>query len=256
MSVFRPHVKTEARLEMNDVHLQPEKRRWPPIRRLLWAIGGIAAGASCVLLALLYLAYGQGRIEQEVVADLLFKSPDGSAQVDILPTWRNRLYDLLGIPKPVTNLFLKGNQISDNDLAKLESLEHLDLLTIDQCPITDTGLREIAKVRTLTHLGLFGCDRITDMSLTYLGTMRSLETLDICTFRAKISGGGIHNLSALPNLGTLNLVDCLEISDNAVEPLASLNHLDTLDIRGTSISEEGANRLRRALPNTIVLTDY
>ena len=86
--------------------------------------------------------------------------------------------------------------------------------------------------------------------------MRSLEALDIGAFAPKITGHNIQSLSALPNLGTLNLVDCLEISDDAVEPLASLKHLDHLDIRGTSISEEGAKRLERALPNTMVLTDY
>jgi len=240
---------------MNDVRLQPKKRRWLPVRRLLLAIGGIGAGGLCILLVLLYLAYRQGRIEQEVVADLLSKSPGGSAQVDILPTWRNRLYDLLGIPKPVTDLCLKGNQINDDDLARLESLQRLTSLSLDQCPITDDGIREIAKLRTLTHLNLFGCDDITDTSFTYLGTMRSLEMLDVAAFAPKITGRNIQSLSALPNLGTLNLVDCLEISEDAVQPLASLTHLDTLDIRGTSISEEGAKRLRRALPNTIVLAD-
>ena len=241
---------------MNDVRLQSKRRGWLSKRRLLWGVSGMAAGGMCILLTLLYLAYRQGRIEQEVVAHLLSKSPGGSAHVDPLPTWRNRLYDLLGIPKPVTDLDLKGNQINDDDLARLVSLRNLQLLGIDQCPITDDGVKEVAKVGTLRHLSLFGCDGITGTSLTYLGTMKSLETLDITTFRVKITGRNIQNLSALPNLGTLNLVDCLEISDRAVEPLASLDHLDTLDIRGTSISEEGANRLRRALPNTIVLTDY
>jgi hypothetical protein len=241
---------------VNDVRLQPKRRRWVSKRRLLWGVGGLAAGGLCILLTLLYLAYRQGRVEQEVVAHLLSKSPEGSAHVDPLPTWRNRLYDLLGIPKPVTSLFLKGNQINDGALARLESLGHLDLLSIDQCPITDDGVREIAKVRTLTHLNLFGCDGITDTSFTYLGTMRSLEMLDIAAFAPKITGRNIQSLSALPNLGTLNLVDCSEISDDAVQPLTSLTHLDTLDIRGTSISEEGAKRVRLALPNTIVLTDY
>ncbi len=241
---------------MNNVCLQTTKRQWLPKRRLLWAIGGIATGALCILLVLLYLAYRQGRIEQEVVADLLSKSPGGSAHVDILPTWRNRLYELLGIPKPVTDLFLKGNQITDDNLAKLEYLQHLTLLSLDQCSITDKGIKEIGKLPGLEHLTLFYCNNITDASLNNLATMRSLTTLNISTDSNQVSGCNVYCLSALPNLGTLQLVGCLGISDDAVEPLASLNHLDHLDIRGTSISEEGANRLERALPNTMVLTDY
>lgn len=198
----------------------------------------------------------QGRSDQEVVAYLLSKNPGGSAHVDTLDTWQNRLSDLLGIPKPVTDLSLKGHQVNDDDLARLELLGHLESLDLDGCPITDDGVREIAKVRTLLYLGLFGCHEITDMSFTYLGTMKSLEMLNIAGFPPKITARNIQSLSALPNLGTLHLDCCQEISDEAVEPLASLTQLDTLDIRGTSISEEGASRLERALPNTMVFTDY
>jgi len=241
---------------MNDVRLQPKTRRWLTMRRLLWGVGGIAAGGLCILLILLYFAYRQGRIEQEVVADLLSKSPGGSAQVDDRPGWRTRLYETLGIPRPVTALFLAGKQINDHDLTKLESLSELRLLSLDQCSITDEGVREIVRVPTLESLSLLGCDDITDRSLSYLGTLESLTTLNICTFRAQISSRNIHCLSALPSLEILDVGSCPGISDDAVEPLASLSHLVNLDIRGTSISEEAAKRLGRALPNTIVLTDY
>jgi len=241
---------------VKDVSLQAQRRRWLCNRRLLWAFGGIAAGGLCTLLIPLYLAYRQGRIEQEVVAALLSKSPGGFTEVDDRPGWRNRLYETLGIPRPVTGLFLEGNQVKDEDLAKLDSLKHLTLLSLDQCPITDEGVKEIVKVRTLESVSLFFCNEITDTGLTYLGSKKSLTALHISTDSDRISGRGIHSLSAIPHLEILDLNSCSGISDDAVEPLASLNRLVNLDIRGTSISGEGVNRLRRALPNTIVLTDY
>jgi len=239
---------------MNDMPLKLNRRRWPSKRRLLWSVGRVAAGGLCIFLTLLYLACRQARIEQEVVADLLSKSAGGRASVDSLPTWRNRLYDLLGIPRPVRYLNLRGKQITDDDLARLKSLHRLELLSLDECSITDNGVREIAKVPTLRSLSLVACHGITDTSFIYIGRMRSLQYLDICWFLPKITGRNIEHLSALPNLATLHLVDCPAMSDDAVEALASLKQLDTLDIRGTAISEDGRRRLEIALPNTIVLS--
>src|SRR4051812_43545572 len=120
---------------MNGVRSQSKRRRWLSIRRLLCAINVVVAVASCTFPVLVFVAYRQARIEREIVADLLAKSSGGSADVDSIPTWQNRLYDLLGIPRPVTWLVLRGPQINDHDLAKLKSLRSLQTLRIDQCPI-------------------------------------------------------------------------------------------------------------------------
>jgi hypothetical protein len=243
-------------MEMNDIHLHSENRRWLPKHWMLRAISGIVVCGLCIILVLYYFAYRHVRMEQEVVADFLSRSPGGTALVDNRPSLFNSLYDTLGISKPVTDLFLKGTQIKDSDLNSLESLKFLTSLSVDQCPITDEGVKKIVKVRTLESLSLFGCEGITDASLTYLGTLVSLTSLHITAASDRVSASNIQCLEALPNLEILDLSQCCGISDNAVEQLASLKHLINLDICGTSISEEGAKRLCRVLTKTIVLTDY
>ena len=94
----------------------------PP--RLQWTVGWTAAGALCTIVVLLSSAYRQGRIEQDIVANLLSKSPDGAADVDIQPAWYGRVYQTLGIRRPVTSLFLDGDQLKDDDFEKLDTLRH------------------------------------------------------------------------------------------------------------------------------------
>lgn len=224
--------------------------------RLQWTVGWTAAGALGIIVILLSSAYRQGRIEQDIVADLLSKSPAGAADVDIQPVWYGRLYQTLGIRRPFTSLFLDGDQLKDDDLEKLNALRHLTLLSLDRCVITDEGVKHIAKVRTLESLTLFGCDNITDNGIVLLSTIPSLSALGITATQSdRISRRGIESLTAMAHLEILRLNGCTAISDDAVEPLSALTHLVNLDIRGTSITEEGANRLESGLPQTIILRD-
>ena len=241
-------IKTRLRLIENG---------WSARYWLLCKVGVIIGLLFCILMfVFLYLEYRRGKIEQEIVESLLSKSPLGSADVDSQDSLCYRFYSILGISRPVNYIFLKGNQIHDNNLKELVSLPHLTLISIDQCPITDQGVKEIAKVQTLESLNLFFCDNITDVSLEYLGTAKSLEDLDISTNSKQLTGRSIHCLSELPNLEKLSLYSCVGVSDDAVESLSLLKHLVNLDIRGTLISKEGAKRLCSELPKTLILTDY
>jgi len=247
-------VKHVIRIE-SVVPVKSEHHNYGPKRRWLQAVGGVLAVALCmVLVLLLSFAYWRAAIEEQVVAHFSSKAPATIIEVDERPCWLNRVYEILRIRKPVTGLHLKGSQISDRDLTKLKSLRNLECLSVDQCPISDQGVKEIAGLQTLTSLDFFYCQNITDRSLRYLGTMKSLDGLVITGGR--ITGHNLQCLDGLMNLEVLDLFSCDGISDDAVESLASLTHLVELDIRGTSISEKGARRICRALPDTTVFTDY
>jgi len=234
--------------------MKTDQRCWLPNRRYLW-YGGLAVAGICVVALVAFcLVQRRGPTEQEIVAKLLSKDPNAFIDVDGRPTWANSVREILGIPKPVTSVFLHGAQITDADLASLGGLSHLQLLTLEQCAITDEGVKEIAMLRTLEALTLGACP-ITDASLAHLGSLKSLASLNLYAPGKPISGCNIRCLSALPKLAILTLADCDEISDDVVEALASLKHLLNLDIRRTSISDEGARRLAIALPETLIIAD-
>jgi hypothetical protein len=106
-------------------------------RCLLCATLGIAAASLCSLVLLFWFTNEQGQTEQRVVTSLLSKSPGGSACLDNRTTWLNRLCQALGIPRQVIDLSLQGNQINDDDLARLKSLRCLTSLSLDHCSITE-----------------------------------------------------------------------------------------------------------------------
>ena len=125
---------------------------------------------------------------------------------------------------------------------------------MDQCGITDEGVRGIASLPTLTSLSL-ACPAVTDASLAYLESLKSLAGLNLYAPGKPILNRNIRCLSALPNLEILAVSDCDGISDDAVEALASLKHLRNLDICRTSISDQGQNAWLPQLPDTLIIAD-
>ena len=229
---------------------------WLRNPRSLWYGGSVVAGVCVVLLLVaLCILYRHVQIEREIIATLLSKDPNGTFDVDNQPTWVNYARGRVGIPISVTDVILHGSQITDADLASLGGLSHLRSLSFDECTITDEGVKEISRLRTLEHLSLGACPAVTDTSLAYLGNLKSLASLTFCAPGKPISSCNICCLSVLPKLGILSVADCDGISDDAVDGLASLRHLRNLDIRGTSISDEGARRLALALPETLLIAD-
>jgi hypothetical protein len=229
---------------------------WHRNPRSLWYGGPVVVGVCVVLLLIAFcILYRHGQTENEIVAKLLSKDPNGSFDVDHLPTWVNSVRGRIGIPNPVTDVILHGSQITDADLASLGGFSHLRSLSFDQCAITDEGVKWISRLRTLEHLSLGACPTITDTSLAYLRSLKSLASLNLYAPGKRISSCNICCLSALPKLDILAVADCDGISDDAVEALASLKRLRNLDIRGTSISDEGTKRLALALPETLIIAD-
>lgn len=218
----------------------------------------IAVGAAAVLVSLIIALwrYRDGRqSEERVVAELLRKTSHGTAAYSSNFVWIDVIMKRLRCPQPVAILFLDGGAITDADLRSLERCESLHLVSLDQCDITDQGLRNLSSLQGLRTLHLLGCDQISDSGFDDISKMTSLNELSLCGVK-NITGRGIYKLSILGNLTALFLVDCSGVDDDATPALASLKHLLTLDIRGTSISDERVTDLRNALPGTIVISDF
>ncbi|KMS93622.1 hypothetical protein BVRB_029620 [Beta vulgaris subsp. vulgaris] len=107
------------------------------------------------------------------------------------------------------------------------------------CNVTDDHLRVVSRFRDLQRLDLSGCDRLTDAGIRHLAR-------------------GCTKLQALVLSG------CPKISDNALElltdhcPLTSsprsagqrpFEHLQTLDLSETDISDSGVDLVRSRCPH-------
>lgn len=121
-------------------------------------------------------------------------------------------------------LVLNSTQADDKVLQVLCASLALEQLCLDDCLITNTGLRALASQRSLWSLDLNGCNNITD--LEPVATLKSLQKLGLC--------------------------ECYNISDQSLTHLSDLVLLQELDLCNTDVSEGGLSALHR-LPSLRVL---
>src|SRR5262245_28008281 len=71
----------------------------------------------------------------------------------------------------------------------------------------------------------------------------------------RASDSDLAKLTALPRLRVL-LLQNSAITDNAIGCFGSWDNLEWIDLKGTTISDEGAEKLRRRFPNAEVETHW
>lgn len=219
--------------------------------RLLLVLGASLVAALLSVVAVAgYLGYREEHIERDVVAYLRLKDARAKVVDDYVPGWQYYFARLLR-GRRIHGIFLHGDGIDDASVDQLLRLDALQWLSLDDCAVTDAGMKKIARSHTIRSLALSNCNNISDDSLVYVEGLTELESLDVACNR--VTARNVNCLATLRKLGTLSLFGS-NITDEAIASLATLKQLDnTLDIRGTGISEEGAKRLQRELPNVLVL---
>lgn len=177
---------------------------------------------------------------------------------------------LLLADKPqIESLYLNNSTLTDNDLAHLVNLLHLNLLNVTGTKITDDGLVHIGAMpgleilrlgRTkitdagLSHLmglqklwvlGLEGTS-ITDAGLVHLLGLSKLDCLDLSN--TAITDAGLKTLDEMCHLTKLWL-NGTQITDEGLKSLHGLKRLRWISVEGTQVTHEGISELKRALPD-------
>ncbi|XP_032066141.1 F-box/LRR-repeat protein 12 [Thamnophis elegans] len=126
--------------------------------------------------------------------------------------------------------------------------------------ITDVGIQEVAPhLKDLQHLALCHC-RVGDSAMHFIGRhVKQLQHLDLRT--NSLTDVGLLCLSGLPNLESLCLRDCSQLSPETIlivcQSLPSLKHLD---LSGIDFEDKIFQKIQLSLPsctvaNTIPCTD-
>ena len=97
-------------------------------------------------------------------------------------------------------------------IAQLKHVRCLRWLAICSPRIPDSGLAELAKLSSLTELSLSG--PTSDSGMQELEGMTQLEVIDLSS--AKITDVGLAVLAKLPNLRTVKLCSCQQVTDAGV----------------------------------------
>lgn len=180
----------------------------------------------------------------------------------------------LAVLDQIRSLNISYTRITDDGLKHLQHLGSLEELILDGCyGITGTKLDEVAKLQTLKQLQMGGT-RIRSTQLRHLKPLATLKSLDLgftdiddqCINHllglpeleelrlhgTSVSDAIVPSLPQLSNLRVLHLTRT-QISDQGIPHLLQLPNLRMLDIRSTPITRDGGDRLRKGLPECVIL---
>jgi hypothetical protein len=71
-------------------------------------------------------------------------------------------------PLDLTFLDVKETAVRDSDLPYFLGMKHLDSLRLEKTPISDEGLKTIAKMKALRHVDLIDCADVSDAAVLKL----------------------------------------------------------------------------------------
>lgn len=91
----------------------------------------------------------------------------------------------------------------------------------------------LARLRSLKELDISGCNRITDVSLTYAFNFKELINLNLSRCQQITYEGIEHLVKNCPSIEYINLIDCYNLNDEAVQEIVkNLHRLKHLELRG------------------------
>jgi hypothetical protein len=187
------------------------------------------------------------------------------------PDW---LRDLLGVDyfADVVHINVNGPQVTNETLALLSSLTHLQALGVESDRITDSGVAMVARSKELISLTL-GSKSITVASIDHLQGLANLEFLrcsgsqvddswiehivrlkslhTLILNDTSVTDEGLAGLARLTNLDGLFFED-MPITDASLDQLHGMLNLTRIGLHQTQETKDGVKRLQKALPNGIV----
>ncbi len=135
-------------------------------------------------------------------------------------------------------------EVSIQQLEWVSQLKTLVSADMQDCGLTDEGLRLIAQNNGLTELRIRS-NAFTDAGLEHLQHLESLKMLWL--EGAQISDAGLKNLAGLSHLEWLDVSET-RITDKGIEPLLQLDALKNLDLDGAKVTDSAVRELK-ALPS-------
>lgn len=132
-------------------------------------------------------------------------------------------------------------------MAKLTRLPVLEELILDSCQVGDRTIDHLVGnevVPSLTLLDLSDTD-VSDLGMVQLGKMKTLKSLSL--LYCNITGNGVRHIMGLRNLEYLNM-DKREVSDDGLRQVRQLTKLKHLDIFSGRITDLGCGYIAK-LPN-------
>ncbi len=110
--------------------------------------------------------------------------------------------------------------------------------------MSNTGLQAVLTLKNLRELRFSCVSTAVGIEGAKLGEVNTLS----------ITRQWLEQLKSLTHLERLKLQGCGRINDDDVPVLAAMQSLREVDLKGTAVTEKGADMLRSAKPRAVVYT--
>lgn len=159
--------------------------------------------------------------------------------------------------------------LGDEALKVAARIKSLRKLSVNECGVTDAGMRHLESMTELTELSL-GHNRITEIGLNSLARLKKLRLLELNGYpsiqsdMSAITDDGLQQLSELQNLEMLGLsglkvsganlkfpklkelhLTGQQVNDAALEKIAAHQNLRVLGLPFTSVTDRGMEHVAR-----------
>jgi hypothetical protein len=234
--------------ELVDGKFDPQAESWVPasLRSLLGDdfFHGVAE------VNLVYHSEGGKRLDNDQMSDEALYHLDGFPRLRRLLLHGRQATDEglahVGRLKHLDTLLMwDASEVSDAGIAHLSGLKKLKCIHCDHSQITDESLRILAGLPRIEELSLQG-NRFTDKGRAYLEGKTQLQQLVLGLGETDITDDGIRHLRGLVNLERLGL-QRTHITSKGLEHLKGLNNLKDIWLHGSRVTDTGS--LQDALPN-------
>lgn len=144
------------------------------------------------------------------------------------------------LPADITEVDLTSSNVTDEGLKKLIG-HRLVVLRINSTQITDRGVENVCKIKSLRKLDLADDANITGKCLRYVAELPYLEALALT--RTKVRDEDLAHLAGARRLFGIAMGSCPNIHGDGFIYLKELPHLKSLKISGLEISDTGYKNL-------------
>ena len=165
--------------------------------------------------------------------DVPFPETRQSSAIAAQTTARQVINDTLTNPAKTT-LHLDGLQVTDQELLLLANSNHITSILIDSSDMSEKGLIPLASMENLIQLRIRS--RLTDAAIPFIINMRSLQFLNLP--QADFTDDGILALSAHPNIELLR-IGGKRLSNKSLESIATMSSLSFLHLIAVPIDDQG-----------------
>ena len=142
----------------------------------------------------------------------------------------------------VTGVNLRGAWVTDTDLRQLVKYPALTTLDLSLTHITDEGMAELKNLRNVTDLNLYYAEYVTDQGVAAIKDWKKLKRLNL--HGTKSSDTALEHIAGITSLESVDVGSTL-MTDVGLERLNTLTNLKELTMGGNELGDAGLQGLRQ-----------